>query len=366
MTSPALVRIHRWVALSLGAFVALIALSGTALVFREELTPVFTPAVRVAPTPIPPGAYQRVLDSARKLEPSARGFDVAMPQRPDRAADVVVRRKGAADRHLHVDPHDGAVVADGDRQWLPFPFLYRLHKYLLAGPAGETLVGLVGLALLFLGASGVVLWWPRRWASAWRVRWSGGRLAVSFDLHRVLGATFALFLLVNAAIGFLMAFDDVSVPVVNRLAGSAGPPPVPRATSDALVASRPLDEIVAAAEQAFPGGVVRRVTVRGGEAPVVVRKRLASENETSGMNRVYVDAATATVLHVRIQEALPAGSAMFEWLYPLHTGTLFGTPYRALLALAGLVPLLSLVTGVVLWRLRARSRQKMSSTGPAR
>jgi uncharacterized iron-regulated membrane protein len=48
---------------------------------------------------------------------------------------------------------------------------------------------------------------------------------------------------------------------------------------------------------------------------------------------------------------------MFEWLYPLHTGKLVGTPYRMLLVLAGCVPLLSLVTGLIVWRSKAaRSR----------
>ncbi len=63
---------------------------------------------------------------------------------------------------------------------------------------------------------------------------------------------------------------------------------------------------------------------------------------------------------------LPAGSAMFEWLYPLHTGTLLGPAYRAILVLAGLVPMLSLATGFILWRTRARARQKMSPARPAR
>ncbi|HSW84395.1 MAG TPA: PepSY domain-containing protein, partial [Usitatibacter sp.] len=51
------------------------------------------------------------------------------------------------------------------------------------------------------------------------------------------------------------------------------------------------------------------------------------------------------------------GNAMFEWLYPLHTGKLVGTPYRVLLVLAGCVPLLSLVTGLIVWRSRAARKR---------
>jgi uncharacterized iron-regulated membrane protein len=361
MASPGLVRIHRWVAFSLGAFIVLMGLTGALLVFRAELTPVFTPAVKVSPAPAPAGAYERILAAARGAAPAAGSFDIAMPLRPDRAVEVIVKGR-PWDRYLFIDPHDGTVVADGDREWLAFTWFYQFHRYLLLGDAGEPVVGVLGLALAFLGVSGIVMWWPRKAAYAFRVRWKGDRLAVSYDLHKAVGAAFALVLVVNAAIGVMMSFDEASVGLVNRVTGSQAPAPPPAASSDALRSGRPLDEVVAAAERAFPEGTVRRVTIREGGKPVVVRKRLATDNETNGMNRIYVDAASATVLQVRTQRDAAPGNAMFEWLFPLHTGTLVGTPYRLLLVLAGCVPLLSLVTGLIVWRSRAKRRKPASTT----
>jgi uncharacterized iron-regulated membrane protein len=361
MTSPGLVRIHRWVALSLGAFIAVIGLMGSALVFREELTPVFTPAVKISPAPVPAGAYERILAAARRVDPGASPLDIVLPLRADRAAEVIVHRPGS-EHYLFVDPHDGAVVADGEREWLPFAAFYELHRRLLSGKTGESLVGLIGFALAFLGVSGLILWWPRKWAYAFRVRWDGNRLAVSYDLHKCAGAAFAVILIVNALIGFAMAFDDAAVALVNAVSGSRSPPPIPAAASSASRPGRSLDEIVAAAERALPEGTVRRVTLRAGDAPVIVRKRLPSDNETNGMNRIYVDAATASILQVRLQRDMPPGNAMFEWLYPLHTGTLIGMPYRFLLVVAGCVPLLSLVTGFIVWRSKARRKQPAGAT----
>ena len=361
MTSPALVRIHRWVALLLGALVVLIGLTGAALVFREELTATFTPAVKVSTAPVPAGAYQRILAVAQGAEPGVGALDIVMPSRADRAAEVIIHRP-LADRYLFVDPHDGAVVADGEREFLPFPAFYQLHRRLLLGETGESAVGILGAALAFLGASGLILWWPRKLEYAFRVRWDGNRLAVSYDLHRCMGAAFALILIVNAVIGFSMSFDEASAALVNRVSGSNGPGPAPRASSNTLGSGRPLDEIVAAAERAFPDGTVRRVSIRAGDAPVLVRKRLATENETNGMNRIYVDAASATVLQARLQRDAPHGNAMFEWLYPLHTGTLIGTPYRLILVIAGCVPLLSLVTGLIVWRSRMKRKKEDART----
>ena len=366
MASPGLVRIHRWVALALGAFIVLVGLTGASLVFREELTPVFTPAVKVSSAPVPPGAYQRILEAAREVDPAAGAIDIVMPGRADRAAEVILKGR-MTDRYLYVDPHNGAVVADGEREFLPFTAFYQLHRRLLLGQTGESIVGVLGLALAFLAISGLVMWWPRKWSMAFRVRWAGNRLAVSYDLHKCAGALFAVILIVNAVIGAMMAFDEASVAAVNRITGSQPPSAVPGASSSVLRSGRPLDEIVAAAERALPEGTVRRVTLRAGEeAPVIVRKRLPGDNETNGMNRIYVDAASATVLKARLQKDMPPGNAMFEWLFPLHTGTLAGVPYRLLLVLAGCVPLLSLATGLIVWRSKSKRKKDARATVASR
>jgi len=356
VTSPGLVRIHRWIAFILGALVVLMGLTGASLVFRDELTTVFTPAVRIPASPVAPGSYQRILAAARRAEPDLRSLDIVPVTRADRATQVIVYRHGP-ERYLFVDPHDGAVVADSEREWLPFAVLFQLHRRFMLGEAGEYAVGIAGFALAFMAVSGLVLWWPRKLKQAFRIRWDGNRLAVNYDLHRCVGALFAPFLLVNALIGITMTLDEGSVALVNAAARRAAPV-VPVASSNALASSTSLDEIVASAERALPGGRVSRVAIRDGRAPVVVRKVLGRENDTNGTNRVYVDAASATVLRVSTLADLPPGNAMFEWTYPLHTGTLVGTPYRALLVFAGLVPLLSLVTGLIVWR--SRSARKRS------
>ena len=363
MTSPALVRVHRYVALGLGLFVAALGLTGAALVFRDELTAVVTPGIEVSSAPVAPGGYSRILAAVRRVDPTASSIDIAPAERVDRAAEVVVHGKGG-EHYLLIDPHDGAVAADGDRQWLPFSTLYEFHRRFLSGAAGEYAVGITGFALAFLAVSGLVMWWPRKWKQAFRIRLDGNRLAVSYDLHKCAGAAFALILVTNAAIGISMTFDEASVALVNRIANRAALS-IPAASSNAMDSPRPLDEIVAAANGAFPDGRVSRLAIRPGNTPVMVRKRLASDNDTHGMNRIWVDASSATVLGVSpVRDAAP-GNAMFEWLYPLHTGKLFGTPYRLLLVVAGCVPLLSLVTGLIVWRSRAARRAPRPATSPA-
>jgi uncharacterized iron-regulated membrane protein len=349
--SPALVRVHRLVALGLGALVVLVTLAGAALVFRDELTPLVTPQAVVPPRAMAPDAYQRMLEAARALEPSARSIEIVPAPRADRAAEVIVH--GArGHRHLFFDPHDARLVADSERQWMPFATLFWWHKELLAGGGGSYAIGVAGFAAAFLAGSGIALWWPRAWKYALRLRLRGNRVAVSFDLHRSAGALFALFLLLNAITGASMVFDEASPRIVNALAGAS---PLAAMPPSAPGPMKPLPELIAAAERSFPAGTVSRILVRD-DSVVVVRKRLPSDHDTHGMNRIYVDGASAAVLKVSPLERLPPGNAMYEWLYPLHTGKLVGLPWRIALLLAGLVPLLSLITGLILWRSKAQRR----------
>ena len=348
-----LARIHRYVAFGAGAFVVLVTLAGASLVFRDVLTAWITPSVAIAPRVQPPDSWQRTLESARAREPRAASFEMIRSARADRATEVIVESPNGV-RHLFIDPYDGAVVADSDTQWLPFATFFRMHKNLFAGDGGEYLVGAAGAALAFMVVSGVILWWPRRWKQALRVRWDGNRLAVSYDLHRSAGALAALFLLTNALSGFVMVFDGVTPKVVNAIAGTEAPAPI-----GALVPAgpmKPLDELVAAANRALPEGRVTRVVVRDGAA-LVVRKRTDRDNHANGVNRAYVDPATGAVLRAARLDQLTPGYAMFDWIYALHTGNLFGTPYKLALALAGLVPILSLATGLIVWRSRAASKR---------
>lgn len=359
MTSPTLLRVHRWTALGLGVVVLLVSCAGAALVFRDDLTATFTPQVVIAPREVAADVHQRMLAAARSVDPDAREVEIVPAERSNRAFEVIL--KGAApERHLFVDPHDARIVADSDRQAMPFVILFVLHKQLFLGANGEYVAAAGGFALLFLAASGVVLWWPRAWKHALRLRLAGNRVAVSYDLHRAIGAVFAIFLLVNAATGVSMVFDESLPRAVNAIAGRDTPPALPRASPGEM---RPLDDIVVAANRAFPDGRVVRVTVREG-MPVMVRKRIAGENDTKGMNRIHVDGATGVVVVARALERQPPGNRLYEWIYPLHTGKLVGWPHQVVLVLVGLAPLVSLGTGLILWRSRAKRRKSPGAPTP--
>lgn len=348
--------VHKFIALGAGVFIVSICLAGALLAFRDSLAPIVTPALMVQAVTPTAGHYGRVLAAARSVAQANQSIEIRMHPRPDRAAFVALH--GGAARTLYVNSYSGAIVADSAADWLPFDVLFRLHRTLLAGDAGEYLVATVGAALTIMCLTGLVLWWPRQWRQALRIRWEGNRMAVSFDLHKALGATVAVLLLFNALTGVVLIFSGASTRIVNFAAGTPAiePPAMP-----ACVAPEPpkdLDELVRTAGEAFPAGVVTQVMVGSNGRPLIVRKRTAAEHNPLGSNRIYVDPCRGTALKVVALEKLPPGSAMYEWLYSFHIGELFGSLHKLVLTFAGLAPSVLLVTGLIVWWTRSQMRKK--------
>lgn len=339
---------HRWVAFALALPVVLVALSGALLVFRSEMS-----GALAAPD-WPAGSWDRVAAAARRIDATANALEVA--PRGGRAEVLVGGKWG---RTLEVDPRDGRIVADEGGRAMAFPLLFRLHTRFLAGPWAEWIAALAGLALLASAATGAALAWPvsaRAWKILLRLRTADGWRAFATDLHRVLGLVALPFLALNAATGLVLVFSSPVATMVS--AAWPGPPASVATPADAPCAPCTLDQLVAHAEGLVPGARAVRVVAGGPGEPVLVRLRRPGENETQGMNRVWIDAASGAVKRLVPLERAPAGAALFDWLYPLHTGRWIGLAWCAALALAGFAPLVALATGLPLWRARRRTARK--------
>ena len=104
---------------------------------------------------------------------------------------------------IFIDPVSGEVL--GTRKALLPPiltFAHQLHGNFLMGRDGRSwVVGPLGVAMLILGVTGLVLWWPRRgqWKYAFFVR----RTATGLRFHRELHAATGIWIfLVFMAVSF--------------------------------------------------------------------------------------------------------------------------------------------------------------------
>jgi uncharacterized iron-regulated membrane protein len=251
---------------------------------------------------------------------------------------------------IFIDPVSGAVL--GTRKTLLPPiltFAHQLHGNFMIGRDGRTwIVGPLGVAMLLLGVTGLVLWWPRRgqWKYAFLVRRTAQGLRFHRELHAAAGIwIFVIFMAVSFS-GVVIAWPQ-TFGMPQQGGRGAMPSVAPQDDAKVLGAT----EAVIAAKKALPDSEVSSVTIpaRSGQAITVQLLSHGAINATVALNPY-----TGEVLQVR-----DPSTNWAAWQRPVHQGSL-NPVWKFLVFLSGLVPTLFVVTGLTMWAKKRKRRVPMT------
>lgn len=349
-------RLHLWIGLAAGAVFAMLGLTGSALVYQEEILDLLYPRImHVAPGEAlaPPSHF---LTTAQ--QGGGRVAYLRYPETADRPVQATLDMPGGGRQTVLIDPYAATLIAPLPGQQL-FAFLLELHSRLLLAAPGRQILGWVGLTLAFSAISGAILWWPqlrwRAWKQALTMKWRGmSWYRRSFDLHKVGGAAMILPLLLLALSGSAICFRDALLPAMTALGGIRPLGAAAAARPAEIGTARSVDELLAEAQRLIPGArpvFISPPTRPGGTTRI--RLRQPDEIHQNGRSYVLFD-ATGHVLDLQRVSELPVANLVIDQLpYPLHTGYLFGAVGRLIVFISGLLPALLFATGLYLW-LRSR------------
>lgn len=346
-----ILKAHMYAGLCVGLLLAMSGLTGSLLVFGDELDGLLNPSLlRVEPRD-ERATLEDVLSSVQRAFPNERAARIRFPREREGTYEVCFEAKQDP-RCAYVDPHTASVLGSRVPARSFKGRLFYLHRRLLSGETGETIIGIGGILLLLMSLSGLFLWWPGRGnlSRGWKIRWKGGKYRVSYDLHRMLGVCAVLFLSVTAFTGAAMVFRPSFEGALNRL-GSNAPPTTTRPMSVARPGDRvSLDEIMRRADAALPQGETTLLTLPATPtAAVTVRKKLESEWHPNGRSLVHLDQYSGQPLAVENSLQAPTGTRIGGNLYPIHTGRWGGLGTRALQALTGCALLFLSITGILMF-----------------
>ncbi|HEU4851064.1 MAG TPA: PepSY-associated TM helix domain-containing protein [Telluria sp.] len=382
--------IHLWLGLVCGSVFVVLGLTGTVIAWLPELDRTLNPALlqaapqngleQGAPLRVTPQAVQAVANRLAADPAYGRPSQIAFPSF---AGDVWVATyrtpagKSAFElsvsRQVMLDPATLQVL--GERNWgetgltrpLLMPTLFHLHRYMVAGEAGKTLVGICGIVMVIVALSGLILWWPKPTLSALRaaltVRYGGSLPRFNYSLHRAVGFFLAPALLVQGFSGGYMNLPNVVVPAVKVVAPVTSSAKLANRDPDAA-SSLSVEAALAQAQGVFPSARISRVVIPS-KAGVPYEVRVRQEGEIrhdDGATRITVDSASGEVLRVVDPLNGKRGDALLAWMFPLHTGDAFGIAGRIFISLLGLMPLVFMVTGVAVWLKKRRGKR---ATRPA-
>jgi uncharacterized iron-regulated membrane protein len=365
-TTRRLLALHRWCGLVVALNVFVLGVTGSILIFHDEIDRALGVVPKVAAASNEVG-LARAIVLAREARPAAT--PVFVYREPDEHPGIVFvgvaegSRKFADAKPIAIDRARGEVLAALDLDRTFTGVVRRLHAELFAGPLGRLLVGLVAIALLVSLFSGLVVYGPtmRRFAYG-LLRRDGSSRTTLADLHKLVGITGFGWLAVVATTGLLLSAGSLVFQyyVTTELAALGAP-----FAKDPIVEDLSgIDRAIESAEAAEPGRRWSIVALPGSELAsprhFTVLLQGASGIEAKVLSMALVDArapdrAEAHPLPRYVQALLVSE--------PLHFGNYGGLPLKIVWFLFGIGTVVLAGSGVASF---ARGRRARAQPPPER
>lgn len=353
-----LFQIHLWTGIGVGLYLFAMSITGSALVFREELEAAYPGEAKTVEVKGERAPLEQVRLAVANRFPEYRVAWIREPDRRDVAHDVWFE-KGEDARLALVDPYGARFLCEVGSTTTIWTFLQNLHFYLFSGRTGLVVNGVGGLLLALLCGTGVMLWWPGsgKWRRALRVSRKSGWKRLNWDLHGAVGMWTLLFVGTWSITGAYFAFPQLFAVAIGSVAPMNPPVPSPAAPAgDARVV--PVDTLVRQALAIAPG--YRPVWIglphHEGDNTAVVQLARSGLHDRYELTSVYLNPFNGKPLEVRTPGDLAWGDRILLWLARLHFGDFGGAGVKALWAVVGLTPALLFVTGFLMWWNRVLSK----------
>lgn len=411
---PILLKLHRYIGLSLALFLIIIAATGSIIAFYDDLERSFNARMRVVKPQEEGWSVHDALVIRAQLEaqdPRSHVFSLQFPQEPDES--LFSRVMPAIDPEtgepyeidydeVFANPYTGERLGQrtiGEATLRPegfLSFLYYLH-YALIFPLGLgiVLIGALGLVWAFESIAGLYLTLPpklkprkdgakprpflQRWSTSWKISPGQNSVRRILDWHRAAGLWLWPLLLIFAITGFALNQGGAYAAFVSRFADYAHfqerPPRAPLAEP---LLDPPVDWFEAAAlgQRYFTEQAKAEGFTLGKPAAIEYRRDLgiyfflmhssrdlldAQGNPTETDSpataaTIAIDARDGRFLGLQLPTGQRAGNSVTSWLMALHVTAIGGRPWQIAVSAFGLVVTGISVTGVLLWWRRRKSR----------
>jgi len=212
-------QLHLWSGIGIGLYVLLVSVTGSVLVYRNEL---YVAATRDPIIVAGSGARltaEQLTRAAARAYPGYTVLDIRRERNPDQAVSISL--KGGANRKNRLfNPYTGADLGDS----VPFGIrlvskLMELHDDLLAGEKGRAVNGAGAVLIIVVALTGIVVWWPgiKTWRQSLTVHRNVGWQRFTWDLHGMIGFWSLGFILLFAVSGAYLGNPELFQDLADRI-----------------------------------------------------------------------------------------------------------------------------------------------------
>jgi uncharacterized iron-regulated membrane protein len=346
-------QIHSWVGLIAGIGLLIIGLTGSLLVFHDELDEAIAPDVFLArPISTARLPLDILLVGVEKGLPDHEISSWAFASAPDAVDKVYVVKHGRRERLLvTVNPHTGALLGGPlDARHTATGWVMDLHYTLLAGRVGTLVAGVFAALLCLLGLSGFWLY-QDFWTNFIRLRWRASRQIFLSDLHKSVGIASLVFQLI---LGFTGAYWNLPSAIRQFRFGNGLPPEL---TGRHWSRSISMDALLNQSRQDLPG--FQPTFIGFPNAPganIQIFGHMGSPLRSDYDSTVTFQAQSGARTGIREIGKAGLWGQITDAFRPLHYGTFGGLFVKALWCMGGLTPGFLAITGFLMWRQRQFGR----------
>lgn len=344
--------IHKWCGLIGGIFILFLSITGTLLIFREEIDLATNGALL---TVSPQGQrlpFDQVLSNIRQQYPDATlNGTFLYTTTPDRSVMTeIVQDKTRL--WVYANPYTGELLGKRVRSEVFIVQLLMWHEHLTVGDTGHLILFLVGVCFVASVVSG--LWYYRR--SLLSVFKVGVRnknaYLLNADLHKLVGVSAALFLFLMACTGTFMHWEKVERMLGEENPKSQLPAKSAQQSTQAEEIGYSTDSLIAVATTQIAGFVPQYVGFpRQAGEPLLVRGTRPESVRLLGKfnSTVSLDVHTGKVTEISHKEDKDLEANLESAAEQLHFGDYGGWFTKILYGLGGMGLGVLTITGFLIW-----------------
>ncbi|MGJ7029749.1 PepSY-associated TM helix domain-containing protein [Niabella hirudinis] len=342
---------HHWCGLIAGIILLEMSITGSILVFADEIGKGYRPQIAIAGTAnIPPG-YDT---SFVQLWQQYPGWEIRIYDQPAATRPIIyeLRKKGVI-KHIYMHPVSGKLLyTDDNVQNQLQRTLLTLHYTLFTGKTGTVVVLVIGILFFICIVTGIYIY-RKAFVKVllFKVRLNRkSRHAFYSSLHRLTGVYALLFMLLIVTTGVSISIRIISAP---SKGGTA---------AEKTVSPFSLDRAVASIKMIQPDFSTGMIRLRGGDDAVEFRGRFKGDPFYYGAfySVIFYNGETGRITKTEPLRNQPSMKKWWSIVTPLHFGNYGGLPVKIVYSILGLTPGLLSVTGFAVWRKRNRLRKRSS------
>lgn len=359
-------KIHLWLGLVTAPLVFFICITGTIIVFSDEIMELSAGKARfVKEVKDVKLENETLLNILGEKYPDRRISYEVCYRNPERSIRFNTFSRENGLRMVYMDPYTGDILKD-DTSIYFFYIMAHLHGSLMWHGTGEWIIDIATIIFLLALITGLVLWWPKKWdkkhkTASFTIKWKASGKRINLDLHKVFGFYGLGICLIISLTGLLIAFKPLANVTKNAFGGNASIDMrelFATKSTDSTKTVIPLNQAIDQAFETFPakkqvqvytfwikdwGYYVMNVANKIGLKSAMNAEFVAYE-KNSGKQ---FDAPAEFLINKKVDNAY--------WM--LHMGNYLGLFGKIITFIGGLTASMLPVTGFIIW-LNNRKRKR--------